>query len=116
MQTIAPITTDRVRLRTFFIDDYLFCKGSLLFSYSILVLPYYCLHIILKVLRSKYAKTIRFNIEQVSFSEELFKHAKNFTVTFPEHHFVVSTMTARGVFKWLAQAHQRVRVLAHSLQ
>ena len=96
MQTIAPMTTDRVRLRTFFMEDYLFCKGSLLFSSSVLVLPYYCLHINLKVLRSKYAKMIRFNIEQVSFSKELFKHVKNFTATFPEHHFVVSTMTARG--------------------
>ena len=77
------MNTDRVWLRTFFVDDYLFFKSSLLFFHSVLVLPYYCLDVTLKVLRSKYGKTIRLSIEQVSFSKEFFKHVvKNFTVTF----------------------------------
>ena len=73
----APMTSET---ETFFMDDYLFCKISLLFFDSVLVLPYYCLEIILKVLRSKYAKKIRFNIEQVSLSNKFFKHIKNFTL------------------------------------
>ena len=78
MHTIAPMTSE---IETFFMDDYSFCKSSLLFFHSVLVLPYYCLEIILKVLRSKYAKKIRFNIEQVCFSSKFFKHIKNFTLT-----------------------------------
>ena len=63
-------------------DDYLLLKSSLLFFYSVLVLPYYCLDITQKVLRSKYGKTIRLTIEQVSFSKELFNHVvQNFIVT-----------------------------------
>ena len=75
-------TTDRVRLRTFFMGDYLFCKSFLLFLKSVLALPYYCLDITLKVLWSKCCKTIRLSIEQVSFWKEFFKYViKNFTVT-----------------------------------
>ena len=51
------------------------------FSHSVLVLLYFCLDITLKVLRSKCGKTIRLNVEQVSFSTEFFKHVKNFTAT-----------------------------------
>ena len=35
-------------------DDHLFCKSSLLFLHSVLVLPYYCLDITLRVLRSRH--------------------------------------------------------------
>ena len=76
------MNTDRVWLRTFFMDDHLFFKRSLLLLHSVLVLPYYCLDITLKVLRSKSRKTIRLSTEQVSFSKEFFKHiVKNFTAT-----------------------------------
>ena len=77
--TFAPMNTDKVRLRIFFMDDYLFCKSATLFFHSALVLPYFCLDITLKVLRSKNGKTIRLDIEQVSFSKEFFEHVKNFT-------------------------------------
>ena len=50
----------------------------------------------LKVFRSKNGKTIRLNI-QVNISKEFFKNVvKNFLASFPEHHFMVITMTARG--------------------
>ena len=76
------MTIDRVWLRTSSMDDYLFFMSFLLFFHSVLMLLYYCLDITQKVLRSKYGKTIRLSIEQVSFSKELFKHVvKNFTVT-----------------------------------
>ena len=63
-------------------DDYLFCKSALLFFHSALVLPYFYLGITLKVFRSKKSKTVRLNIEQVSFSKEFFEHVvKNFTAS-----------------------------------
>ena len=79
-------------------DDYLFYKSYLVFYFhSVLVLPYFCLDIALKVFRSKNKKTMRLNIEQVSFSKEFFKHVLKISQHFfPEHHFVVSTMTAWG--------------------
>ena len=40
MLTFAPMNTDKVRLRTFFMDGYFFCKSALLFFHSALVLPY----------------------------------------------------------------------------
>ena len=88
--TFAPMNTDKVRLRTFFMDDYLFCKSAMLFFHSALVLPYFCLAINLKVLRSKNGKTIRLDIEQVSFSKEFFKHVKNFTAS------LISRIAFRG--------------------
>ena len=46
MQTIVPsMTRERVWLRIFFMDDYLFFKSPLLFFHSVLALPYYCLDI-----------------------------------------------------------------------
>ena len=76
------MTVDRVWLRASSMDDYLFSMSFLFFFHSVLMLPYYCLDITPEVLRSKYGKTIRLSIEQVSFSKEFFKHVvKNFTVT-----------------------------------
>ena len=79
--TFALMNTDKVRLGTFFMDDYLFCKSAMIFFHSALVLPHFCLDITLKVLRSKNGKTIRLDIAQVSFSKEFFKHVKHFTAS-----------------------------------
>ena len=69
------------------------------FFHSVLVLPYYCLDIALKVLRSKYGKTIRLSIYRTSkFFEGIFQTCcqKFYSNSFSEHRFVVSTMTAWG--------------------
>ena len=61
---------------------FVFQEFSAFFFHSVLVLQCYCMDITRKVLRSKYGKTIRLSIKQVSFSKEFFKHlVKNFTVT-----------------------------------
>ena len=59
-------------------------------------------HLIAQVCCQKFhsnsSKTIRLNIEQVSFSKEFLKAiCKKFhSNSFPDHHFVVSPMTAQG--------------------
>ena len=104
------MTIDRVWLRTFFMVDYLIFKSSLIFFHSVLMLPYYFLDITLKVLRSKYVKTIKMSIEQVDFSKGFFKYVvKTFTVTLFQN-------TISWFCKWLGQTCHGVRVLAQALQ
>ena len=81
MLTITLMNIEKLRLRTFFMDNYLFCKSYLLLSKGVLVLSYFCMDVTLKVLRSKYGGKIRLDIKQVRFSKEFFKHAENFTAT-----------------------------------
>ena len=65
-------------------DGWLFVlqEFSGVFFHSTLVLLHFPLDMTVKVFRSKNGKTIRLNIEQVSFSKEFFKHVvKKFTTS-----------------------------------
>ena len=82
----------------FFMDDYLFCKSALLFFHSALVLPYFYLGITLKVFRSKKKQNCQTQYRTSKFFKRIFWACcqKFYSIYYPEQHFVVSTMTARG--------------------
>ena len=88
--------TNKVRFRTSLWMIICFARVLCFFPHSALVSPFF--HLDMKFFRCKNGKTIRLNIEQVSFQKDFFKHVcqKFHSISFPEHHFVISTMTARG--------------------
>ena len=87
-----PMTTGSM---TFFMDDYLFFKSSLLFFQSVLVLPYYCLDITPESLEKQIWQNDQTQYRTSKFFEGIFQacYQKFHSNPFPEHHFVVSTMT-----------------------
>ena len=62
----CPYDHRQSEVENIFMDDYLFCKSPLFFFFhSALVLPFF--HLDMEFFRCKNGKTIRLNIEQVSF-------------------------------------------------
>ena len=97
MQTIAPVNTDRVWLRTFFMDDYLFFKGSL----CCLSIVFWCYRTTAWIKLWKSWEAIwqkgQTQYRTSKFFEGIFQACQKFCSNpLPEYHFVVSTMTTWG--------------------